>query len=341
MSLIDLRYLSTKCVEVKQCYNNSMQKIGILRGGLGDEYFSSIKSGAKIMQALQNVGFEVMDMLIDKEGILHIKGIPASLDQASSQVDMIWNTLHGKIGEDGEIQRMLDELNIKYSGSGSLASAMTSNKMIAKEQARELGIKIPDAILIMPEGNDSVSEITQNIYRRMSPPWVVKPLTGGSSVNSYFAFTPLELAQFVEESISHNQAFIVEQYIYGKEAAVCVIDDFRGQDNYVLPVVEVKSPNRGILTCDIRKDEHCVVGGYFKNNEKEELSKLAVELHKRLGVNDYSQSEFIVDKYGKIWYLETDSIPHMGEENPFTKSLKSVGSTLEEFVRSVINRKQK
>lgn len=318
-----------------------MKKIGILRGGVGEEYFSSIKNGAKIITALQNAGFEVLDILIDKEGVLHIKGIPATLEQASSQIDMVWNLLYGKIGEDGEIQKMLDDLSIPYTGSGALASALCINKLSAKEMANELGIQTPESMLIMPEGNESVSDITQNIYRRMSPPWVLKPLRGGSSFNSYFAFTRLELAQFVEESISNQEPFMVEQYIYGKEAAVGVIDDFRGQEKYVLPVVEIKSPNQNILTCDYRTQEgYCVVGGYFKNDEKEKLSKLAVKLHDQLGVNDYSQSEFIIDKNGKIWYIETDTIPHFEEQNPFNKALQSVGSNLEEFVKSVINRRK-
>ncbi len=317
-----------------------MQKIGILRGGPGDEYFLSLESGARIMKALQKEGYEVLDMLVDKEGILHIKGIPATLEQMKDHVDMVWNTLHGEVGEYGKIQELLDELDIPYSGSGVDASRLTSNKLSAKDCARELGIKTPDAVLVMPDGTESVSAITQNIYRRMSPPWVLKPLVGGASMSTYFAFTPLELAQFVEESVMNGQNFIVEQYIYGREAAVCVIDDFRGQEKYVLPVVEIKSPHRGVLTNEERKtDSHAVVGGAFRNDEREQLSTLAKNLHTRLGTTDYSQSEFIVDKYGKIWYIETDSIPHLGDHHPFVKALKHVGSTLGEFVKSVIGRK--
>ena len=317
-----------------------MQRIGIPRGGVSDEYYLSLKTGAKIMEALRGAGFEVLDMLVDRDGVLHIKGVPATLEQVPAHVDMVWNALHGEGGEDGKIQSMLDDLGIPYSGSGVLASAMTANKLTAKDRAKELGIKTPESILVMPEGAESVSEITQNIYRRMAPPWVVKPLVGGASINTYFAFTPLELSQFVEESVSHGQAFIVEQYIDGREASVGVIDGFRGQDAYVLPVVEIKSATRGVLTHDARQtDEHAVVGGSFKSDEREILSKLGRDLHAHLGVKDFSQSEFIVDKHGKIWYLETDTSPHMGEHNAFVKALKHVGSNLEEFVKSVLGRK--
>ncbi len=317
-----------------------MQKIGVLRGGPGDEYHLSLESGARISAALRAEGYDVLDMLVDREGILHIKGIPAAIEEIPQHVDMVWNALHGAGGEDGVIQRMLEEIGIPYSGSGIDASEATINKLTAKERAKELGLKTPESILVMPEGGESVSEITQNIYKRMSPPWVLKPLTGGASINTYFAFTPLELAHFVEESVSNGQPFIVEQYIYGREASVGVIDNFRGQDKYVLPVVELKSTNRGVLTHDARKgDEHAVVGGSFRSDEREMLSKLGRDLHEHLGANDYSQSEFIVDKYGKIWYIETDTSPHMGEHNAFAKALKHVGSSLGEFVKSVIGRK--
>lgn len=318
-----------------------MQRIGVLRGGPGDEYHLSLASGARIMEALRNEGYDTVDLFIDREGVLHIKGIPVTPDQIPLHTDLVWNALHGASGEDGTIQRILDDIGMPYVGSGVMASAMTANKESAKERARELGLKTPQSILVMPEGTESVSEITQNIYKRMAPPWVLKPLVGGASVNTYFAFTPLDLAHFVEESVSHGDAFIVEQYIDGREAAVGVIDGFRGQDQYVLPVVEIKSARRGILTHEARQtDEHAVVGGGFRSDERETLSRLAKEIHNHIGAKDFSQSEFIVDKQGKIWYLETDTVPHMQSHHPFVQALHSVGSTLQEFVSSIVGRKK-
>ncbi len=317
-----------------------MQRIGILRGGIGDEYFMSLESGARIMQALQSEGFQTVDMLVDREGVLHIKGLPASIEDSKAHIDMVWNTLHGALGESGHVQELLDQAGICYSGSEPGACGLAHDKLRAKGKARELGIKTPEAILVMPEGGESISEITQNIYKKMAPPWVVKPLSGGSSIRTYFAFTPLELAQFVDESITHGEPFIVEQYIYGREAVAGVIEGFRGQDKYSLPVVEIKKPSRGVLTHEDRKsDDHAVVLGGLRPDEREHISKLARDMHDAIGARDYSQSEFIIDKYGKIWYIETDTVPHMHEHNPFVRALKHVGSSVGEFVRSVIGRK--
>jgi D-alanine-D-alanine ligase len=318
-----------------------MQRIGILRGGVSEEYDLSLKTGANVQRALHDAGLEAIDMLLDKDGVLHIKGIPADLETAKQQVDTVWNALHGSFGEDGQIQQLLDEYDIPYTGAASDAAQLAFNKQTAKDHAKELGINTPPSILVIPEGNESVSEVTQRIYKTMAPPWVVKPLTGGGSVRTYFAFTPLELAQFVEESIADGQPFIAEQYIYGREAAVGVIDHFRNQDTYALPVVEVQSPSRGTLTHDVRsgEEDYTRLHGGFNVEERNVLSELAKKIHTHFGAKDYSQSEFIVDKRGKPWFIELDTHPHLTNNSPFLTALDAVGASLQEFVKSVINNK--
>lgn len=318
-----------------------MKRIGILRGGVSPEYSISLKTGGAVQQALLDSGFEAIDMLLDKEGVLHIKGIPADLEKTKISVDYIWNALHGEFGEDGKVQQLLDQYDIPYSGSGVLASAQAFNKQVAKDHAKNLGIKTPISILVMPDGTESVSETTSRIYKTMAPPWVVKPLTGGSSVNTFFAFTPLELSQVVEEAISHNQPFMVEQYISGTEVAVGVIDEFRNKKSYVLPVVDISSPSRGVLNHEARLGEQSYVNAQsrLRPSEREQISILAQKLHDSLGAKDYSQSEFVVDRFGKIWYLETDTHPALHSEAPFYKALEAVGATLSEFVKSILEKK--
>jgi D-alanine-D-alanine ligase len=316
-----------------------MKRIGILRGGISPEYHISLKTGGAVQQALIDGGFEAIDMLLDKEGVLHIKGIPADLEKTASSVDYIWNALHGEFGEDGKVQGLLDNYGIPYSGSGVVASAQAFNKKTAKEYAQSLGIKTPISILIMPDGTESVSEITARIYKTMAPPWVVKPLAGGSSLYTFFAFTPVELANIVEESISNNQVFLVEQYISGTEVAVGVIDEFRNKKSYVLPVVDIDSPTRGVLNYESRLGESYVnTQSRLRPSERQQISELAQKLHENLGARDYSQSEFIVDRFGKPWFIEIDTHPALHSEAPFYKALESVGATLTEFVKSVLNK---
>ncbi len=315
-----------------------MQKVGILRGGVSPEYALSLKTGANVQKALHDAGLEAVDMLLDKDGILHIRGIPTEFQDVKDQVDTVWNALHGSFGEDGALQEAFEHFNIPFTGSLSQAAKLAFNKQDAKEEAKSLGIATPASILIIPEGGESVSEVTQKIYKTMAPPWVLKPLVGGGSVQTFFAFTPLELSQFVDESIINGQPFIAEQYIQGREAAVGVIDGFRGQEYYTLPVVEVASPLRGVLTHEVRQSdkEYARLNGGFTIGERDVLARLAKQLHVRFGAKDYSQSEFIVDGKGKPWFIELDTHPHLTNNSPFLVALDAVGASMQEFVKSVV-----
>lgn len=318
-----------------------MKRIGILRGGVSPEYHFSLQTGANVQRALADAGFEAIDMLLDKDGVLHIKGVPADLEKVQSSVDTVWNALHGEFGEDGQVQRILESYGIPYTGSGTLASALTFNKQMAKDTAKKLGLHTPQSLIMIPDGTESVSEITARIYKTMAPPWVVKPLSGGGSVHAYFAFTPLELSQFVDDSVVHGTPFIVEQYIEGREAAVGVVNDFRTESEYVLPVMEVHSPKRNILSNNMRTSEemYTVPTGSFTIDERRELSDLAKKLHNTFDARDYSQSEFIVDNRGKIWFIEIDTQPHLTKNAPFLGALDAVGSSLQEFVQSTLKNK--
>lgn len=318
-----------------------MKRIGILRGGVSPEYHISLQTGANVGRALSDAGFEAIDMLLDKEGVLHIKGVPADLEKAQSSVDAVWNALHGEFGEDGQVQRMLESYGIPFTGSGALASALAFNKATAKDAAKNLGLNTPQSLLILPDGTESVSEITGRIYKTMAPPWVLKPLTGGGSIRAYFAFTPLELSQFVDDSVGHAAPFLVEQYIEGREAAVGVVNDFRNESEYVLPVMEIRSPSRGVLSHGMRTEggDYAVPTGSFNPDEREMLSSLAKQLHSTFDAKDYSQSEFIIDKRGKIWFIEIDTHPHLTDNAPFLKALDTVGASLQEFVRSILENK--
>lgn len=318
-----------------------MKRVGILRGGVSPEYHISLQTGANVQRALADAGFEAIDMLLDKDGVLHIKGVPADLEKVQASVDTVWNALHGEFGEDGQVQRLLEHYGISYTGSGTLASALAFNKQMAKDTVKTLGVNTPPSLLIMPDGNESVSEITARIYKTMAPPWILKPLSGGGSVRAYFAFTPLELSQFVDDSVGHAAPFLIEQYIDGREAAVGIINDFRTQSEYVLPVMEIQSPKRNVLSHSMRtgEEEYATSTGSFTSDERKELGDLAKKLHSAFDAQDYSQSEFIIDNRGKIWFIEIDTQPHLTKNAPFLRALDAVGSSLQEFVQSTLKNK--
>lgn len=319
-----------------------MKKVGVIRGGVSPEYLFSIQTGAEVIRAIGESGYEAVDLFLDKDGVLHVWGVPTTLQELPHKVDLIWNALHGEFGEDGKLQQLLHQLNMPYIGPDVATSALFAKKDTAKHLvSQDKSVKTPPSMLLFPENTMSVSELTRSIYTKMAPPWVIKPLSGGASINTFFIKTPLELSQYVDQAIQLGEPFLVEQYIYGREAAVVVARDFRDEEFYSFPVVEIKSPTNGIHTSEKRnEDESAIVHGSFTKDERIQIETLAKEIHKKHNLGDFSQIEFIVDTKGTPWFLEVDTVPHLHPESPFRKALHAVGVTLKEFIQSFISKKK-
>lgn len=318
-----------------------MKKVGVIRGGISPEYLFSIQTGAEVIRVLGESGYEAVDLFLDRDGVLHVWGVPTTLEELPHKVDLVWNALHGEFGEDGRLQQLLNSLAIPYVGPESATAGMFHRKDVAKELAKEIdGVKTAPSMLLFPEDGMSVSEMTQTIYKKMAPPWVIKPLSGGASVNTFFIHTPLELASFVDEAIQRGEPFMVEQYIFGKEVVVPVMDHFREEETYAFPPVEMHSPKNGIHTHEDRMDESkSTVYGTLSLDERKKLEHIAKDIHKKHNLGDFSQMEFILDTRGGVWFMEADTVPHLHPQSPFRKALETVGGTLKEFVHSIIKRK--
>lgn len=107
-------------------------RVGVIRGGPSSEYGVSLKTGSEVLKYLSTDKYLPIDILIDRQGKWHWWGLPTTPDKIASRVDLVFNALHGEYGEDGEVQSILDDLGIPYSGSGQLASALGMNKAMAK-----------------------------------------------------------------------------------------------------------------------------------------------------------------------------------------------------------------
>ena len=231
-----------------------MIKVGVIRGGISGEYEVSLKTGSNVLSHLRgdrlNNKYKPIDILIDKEGVWHIGGLPVSMEKVSQSVDVIFNALHGDFGEDGKVQLILDKWKIPYTGSGALASAIGYNKVLTKEQFSRLGIKTPD-YFVVSQYNDKNSNrsiesysrtISKQIHEKFPPSWILKPLSGGSSVGMKICKTYPELIDAFMEGINKDTDILVEELIEGKEATVGVINNFRDRKVYVLPSIEIRIP---------------------------------------------------------------------------------------------------
>lgn len=327
-----------------------MIKVGVIRGGVSSEYEVSLKTGGNVLSHLRgdklNKTYKPIDILIDKEGTWHINGRPASISEISRAVDVVFNALHGDFGEDGQIQEILEKNSIPFTGSKSVASLLGYNKLLSKEKFVSLGIKTPN-YLIIPKYKIGINlpieiyskKVAQQIHNRISPPWIIKPVSGGSSVGMQVCRTYPDLIKAFTSGINIETDVLVEELIEGKEATVGVISDFRNKKVYVLPTIEICIPKSKKFFdyeakyAGISKE---ICPGIFSKEEKLELERLAELIHTGLKLDHYSRSDFIVHPKKGIYALEVNTLPGLTNESLMPKMLEAVGSNVPEFIDHII-----
>jgi len=313
------------------------KKVAVLRGGPSSEYEVSLKSGASVLDALDLEKYEPIDVFIDKNGIWHIAGIPKSPKAALSGVDVVFNALHGEYGEDGKVQKILEEIGVLFTGSDSATSKKAMNKVSTKKALTGLGVKMPYHIEIFK--NDPRFKNTHEIFRAAPLPAVVKPIAAGSSVGVSIIHTFGELGGALDKAFAVADSIIIEEYIGGREATVGVIENFRGKDFYALPTIEIiPAPSQKFFDYAAKYGgaSREICPSNFPSDIKAELERLAVFVHKTLGLSHYSRSDFIVHPKRGIYFLEVNTLPGLTNESLIPKALEAIGSSLPEFLDHII-----
>ncbi len=313
-------------------------RIGILRGGVGHEYGVSLKTGANVLKNLPSDKYQPVDMLLSCDGTWHVNGLPVSPERAVRSVDVIFNALHGEFGEDGQVQQILDALQTPYTGSGAVASALGMDKPRAKEIFKKAGLKVPNGVVLKRDYQTNAEAIAYDAFQKISPPWIIKPVSSGSSVGLYLTHTFPELVQAIESCFKFSDSILVEEYIRGKEATCGIVDNLRGQDYYPLLPIEIVTPNNKKLFDYEAKytgisSEICP--GRFTKDEKDKLESLSAQIHQALGLRHYSRADFIISPRG-IYTLEVNTLPGLTEESLIPKSLRASGIPYDQFLDHIV-----
>ncbi len=313
----------------------SKVRVAVLRGGPSSEYEISLKTGAAVLEHLPEK-YQGEDILISKNGDWHKDGGVISPLYVAHHYDVVWNALHGSYGEDGKVQHVLESLQVPFTGSKAYPSAAAMNKLVAKDYFRQHGIRTPYAVHV--EKSADADFVAQEIFKKISPPWVVKPAASGSSLGITIARTLSQLVQGMHEAFTHCDSIFVEQYIKGREATCGVVDQFRGREHYALLPLEIIPPdNKEFFDYESKYDgtteELCP--GRFHEVTKRKIEELAVLIHTALGLRHYSRSDFIVTPRG-IYALEVNTLPGLTTECPLPKALKAIGSSYAHFLDHVL-----
>jgi len=199
-------------------------RVGVLRGGPSPEYEVSLNTGKTVLSNLDEE-YHPIDIFISKDGIWHVGGLVKDPYKILQSIDVIWNALHGDFGEDGQVQKILESFGIPFTGSDSLASAVSMNKVLAKETFRLAGFKTPHHIIL--DRNDEEENILNSINENIPFPFIIKPVNSGSSVGISYVENHKDIKQALKNSFAQAPKLLVEEYIDGKEVTCGVVADFR------------------------------------------------------------------------------------------------------------------
>lgn len=281
-------------------------KIGVLAGGPSNEREISLRSGKAVHEALLREGLDAV--LLDVKG--DVRGA-----MAQNAVDVAFIALHGRFGEDGTVQGMLDELGIPYTGSGRAASAVAIDKIASKEAFLTAGISVPRHAVFCKGDFDS---------RRVAPlglPLVVKPHLEGSSIGLSIVRDLTELEAAVGEALRFGEKALVEEYIDGRELTVGILDD------EPLPVIEIV-PRQKVYDYKAKYSDpetRYLVPAPIDGDTALRAQDLGRRAHRALGCRCFSRVDIMMDLSGGLFVLEANTIPGMTERSLLPKAAGAKG----------------
>jgi D-alanine-D-alanine ligase len=292
-------------------------KVAVLRGGPSYAYDDSLKTGAYILSLLRDMPEEYapMDVFISRDGEWHHGGLANDPHKILSQADLVWNSMHGSYGEDGQVQQLLEAHKMAYTGSSPLSASFANNKDMAKRLYKKHGLLTPDFEVIGERDLYNEDKLI-HIFRNYAHPVIVKPSNGVRAFGVRLAHTFSELKDLIKSTLKHSPKAIVEEYISGVVVSTPVLESAKGEDIYAfLPT--------HLITTKITKPT------VDENKKMEEMARRA---HDILGLRHFSSSDFIITPKGKIYIIETNAVPVLHEDSLMHHSIKQSGWKPQDFV---------
>jgi D-alanine-D-alanine ligase len=304
------------------------KRVVVLAGGWSDEREISLDSGRACQNALKEAGFAVVDLLdvAEEDFVRHL------LD---GHYDVAYVAMHGRFGEDGCIQGMLEILHIPYTFSGVLASALGTEKDRAKECYRAAGIPTPEGIVVR-QGSALTDDQIAQLVEHYGLPLFVKPAANGSSYGITRVNEIDQLAGAIERAGAKGGNVLVEQCIQGTEVTAPVIGS--GDGAQALPIIQI---NTGAEFYDLKvkyepSELHHVIPAQIDPAIYQQVQELAVRAHVALGCKGASRSDFIVTSDGRPYILETNTIPGMTTTSLLPDSARHAGIEFPELCRRFV-----
>jgi D-alanine-D-alanine ligase len=287
-------------------------------GGTSTERDVSIKTGNAVVQTCEAIGYEVIPLVLQED----IQPLIPELLAA----DLVFNALHGGIGENGVIQGFLEALGVRYTGSDALTSSLCMDKHLCKSIVRHHGFPTPNWVHVAPgEAFPGPGSIDY--------PVVVKPNDQGSTVGLSLVEAPDQMEEAVQFAQQFSPEVIIEDYIPGRELTATVIG------GKVYPIVEI-FPSHTYYDYECKYQEglseyQCPAD--LSAQQRELVNSITSGIYRLLKCRHYGRIDFRLDPEGNLWFLELNTLPGMTATSLVPKAAKADGVTFEDLITTIIN----
>ena len=336
-------------------------KLGMICGGVSTEHEISIKSYLSILKNINKEKYDIYSIYISKEGIWHhiikpnenikemdletIENIPNTL----KKLDIVFPILHGKNGEDGTIQGMLELLNIPYVGCGILASAVSMDKVYTKTlmnnanilQANYFSIKKKNNNYIiidksLKEESISLDRIDNIIKETLQYPVFIKPSKSGSSVGVSKVKNKQELKKGIDNALQYDSKILIEEAIIGKEVECAILET----DEVLASTVGEIQQQEEFYSYDAKyksKESKTIIPAQLEEEVINKIRELAIRIFKIVSGNTLARVDFFVDKENKIYFNEINTMPGFTNISMYPMLWEESGISYKELLDKIID----
>ena len=297
------------------------EKIAVLLGGTSAEREVSLNSGNAVLEALRKQGYDAHP--IDP------KTFPVATLKAQG-FDRVFNILHGRGGEDGTMQGLLEQIGLPYTGCGVMASALTMDKMRTKMLWKAFGLPVAEMEIVTTENRVNLNPMA--VVKKLGLPLMVKPSLEGSSVGLTKVKAVEELERAVDFALKFDRTVLIEEWLAGDEFTVPVLD------GEVLPSIKIV-PEGEFYDYDAKyisdNTQYFCPAGLTEAREQE-LRRLVKQAYDVVGCRGWSRIDVMADAEGKFRLVEVNTNPGMTSHSLFPKSAATVGYSFEQLVEKIL-----
>ncbi|MEW6581469.1 MAG: D-alanine--D-alanine ligase [Actinomycetota bacterium] len=309
----------------------SRRRVAVLKGGRSLEREVSLRSAANVEAALRRLGHEVLSIDADQHLVRMLR---------AERPDVVFVAMHGRGGEDGTVQEILEILRIPYTGSGVIASERAMDKVVAKADFAAAGVPTPPGYAFSQAAFRELgaAEALPDIEESLGLPVVVKPARQGSALGITVAHEPAEVPAALMAALAYDDRVLLERFVRGRELAVAVLGT--GDDAWALPVVEAVPQGREFYDFEARYTPGLTTlraPADLPDDVAQEAARLALTCYRTLGCRGFGRVDMLLDGDGRLWVLELNTIPGMTDTSLLPKAAEAAGLEWDEIVSRILD----